>query len=45
MNIVWEVGPREPVGTKNKKGDFEPRLGKNKGPVFKQAVVKVYKPS
>lgn len=45
MNVSWEVGQREPVGSidpKSKK--FTPRLGKNKGPVFSQKIVKVYSP-
>lgn len=44
MNVSWEKGPREMVGVKNKKGEFEPRLGKNKGPIVKQTVVKVFSP-
>lgn len=41
MNVRWEIGPRNPVGTEGKRG-FEPRLGKNQGPVIQQTVVKVY---
>lgn len=44
MAVSWEIGEREPVGMTNKKGIFEPRLGKNKGPVFKQVIVKVLSP-
>lgn len=44
LTVRWEVGPREPVGATNKKGEFEPRLGKNKGPLFKQSVTKVFEP-
>lgn len=44
MTVVWEIGEKEPVGTTNKRGEFEPRLGKNKGPVFNQKVTKVYVP-
>ena len=43
MNVVWQIGPRVPVGTQTKRG-FEPRTGKNGGPVFTQAVVKVMVP-
>lgn len=45
MKVRWEVGPREMIGNKNPKtGLLDPRLGKNKGPVYKQLVVKVMEP-
>jgi len=45
MRVRWEKGSREPVGNTNSKtGKFEPRLGKNKGPIIKQLVVKIIEP-
>lgn len=41
LKVSWEVDARKPIGTTNKKGDFESRTGKNKGPVFQQNVVKI----
>lgn len=44
MNVSWEIGQRKPVGNVDKKHGFVPRLGKNKGAVIEQHVVKVYSP-
>lgn len=51
MKVRWEVGPRIPVGNNVTRGKganaqiiFEPRSGKNQGPVFSQTVVKVIAP-
>lgn len=44
MNVSWIVSPKVPVGTQDKKKGFIPRAGKNGGPVFTQAVVKVFTP-
>lgn len=49
MRIGWEIGEKVPVGNtsvkKNGEKQFDPRLGKNQGPVFSQRVVKIYIPS
>lgn len=49
--VRWEIGPRIPVGNTVVRGKgenavevFEPRLGKKKGPVFNQTIVKVLVP-
>jgi hypothetical protein len=51
MSVAWEIGERKPVGNtvtvgkgENARQVFEPRLGKNKGPVFSQTVVKILRP-
>lgn len=48
MKVRWEIGKRIPVGNttvkKNGEKEFNPRVGKNQGPVFSQTVVKVIAP-